>query len=474
MSAPPTHSDATEPMQLRPRAPADSPDRAGLVLLYAADPTAFAPAYVLPGREVVVGRAAEADLRVPAEAVSRQHARLRPDGKRWVLTDLGGRNGTIVNGRFVRTAVLADLDEVRFGDAIFKFVEHDAAGYARHRIDGALVDPATGVARRGRSTGRIVGGYQIERLVESLRPVARSALSVMLLGESGTGKEVFAEQIHDWSGRSGPFQAVNCAAIPTTLIEGELFGHKRGAFSGADRDRLGLIRAAEGGTLFLDEIGDMPLEAQAKLLRVIQAKEVTPVGASQAQRVDVRIVCATHRDLRRMQEAQQFRPDLFARLNEHSVTIPPLRRRKEDLALLCLALAARHGRPDVQLTLPFMAGLIHHDFPYNVRELEALIKRWAAVTTTGILDADALGEAIEARMATYGRRDEEAPTPDPDPAPEATQPLAPGAMPTEAELRALLAAHRGNLAAIGRLLGRDRAQIHRWAIRHGIKVGTYR
>jgi DNA-binding NtrC family response regulator len=344
------------------------------------------------------------------------------------------------------------------------------SGYARHRIDGAIVDPVSGIARPARAAGRIVGGYQIQRLAETLRQVAKSDLSVMLLGESGTGKEVFAQQVHDWSGRKGPFQAVNCAAIPTTLIEGELFGHKRGAFSGADRDRLGLVRAADGGTLFLDEIGDMPLEAQAKLLRVIQSREVTPLGASQPERVDVRIVCATHRDLGRMQEAQQFRADLFARLNEHSATIPPLRQRKEDLYSLCVALAARHGQPDVQVTLPFMVGLIHYDFRYNVRELEALIKRWSAVTQSPVLDADAFRDEIEARMASYGSP--EAPADEAPASPAAALPR--GAVPTEPELRALLARHRGNLAAIGRLLGRDRAQIHRWTTRYGIKVNTYR
>src|SRR6185503_14726634 len=178
------------------------------------------------------------------------------------------------------------------------------------------------------------GGYQIDRLASALERVSKSEISVILLGESGTGKEVFAQQLHDWSGRKGAFQAVNCAAIPATLLESELFGYKRGAFSGADRDKTGLVRSADGGTLFLDEIGDMPPDAQAKLLRVLQSKEIVPVGAHTPERVDVRVVCATHRDLTKLQAEGRFRGDLFARLNEYSLRLPPLRERKEDIFVL--------------------------------------------------------------------------------------------------------------------------------------------
>src|SRR5690606_17894317 len=166
---------------------------------------------------------------------------------------------------------------------------------------------------------------------------AESPLSVLLLGESGTGKEVFAQEIHTLSGRSGDFCAVNCAAIPENLIESELFGYKRGAFSGADRDKPGQIRLAEKGTLLLYEIGDMPMTVQANLFRVLQSREVFPVGATKAEPVDVRVICATHRDLRRMQIENRFREDLFARLNEYQLRIPPLRDRKEDVFLLLKA-----------------------------------------------------------------------------------------------------------------------------------------
>lgn len=233
----------------------------------------------------------------------------------------------------------------------------------------------------------------------------------------------------------------------------------------------------------------MPLEAQAKLLRVIQTKEVTPLGSTQPEPVDVRFVCATHRHLGKLQQGGAFRGDLFARLNEHSVTLPPLRARKEDLFMLCQALAARHGKPDVEVTVAFMAGLLHHDFPYNVRELEALIKRWAAIATAPVLDVAHWSAAIQERMATYGQAHApSSPSPAPPPPVAASQPapesgparpapalaLPPRAAPGEEELRALLAEHRGNVAALGRLYGKDRVQVHRWMRRYGININDYR
>jgi DNA-binding NtrC family response regulator len=462
--------EVTETLELRGSAPPAQADLAGLVLLYADDFERLPPAYVLGAPELVIGRDPAADVAIARGAVSRRHARLTRRGDRWILADLGGRNGTLVNGELVREAALEHLDVIRFGDAIFQFVEREAEGYARHRIDGALVDPVTSAARPAGGAGRVVGGYQIQRIAAELRQVAKSELSIVLLGESGTGKEVFAEQVHDWSGRRGPLLTVNCSAIPATLIEAELFGHKRGAFSGADRDRPGLVRAAHGGTLFLDEIGDMPLEAQAKLLRVLQSKEVTPLGATSPERVDVRFVCATHRDLVEMQQGGRFRRDLFARLNEFSATLPPLRRRKEDLYALCLALAARHGQPDAEVTLPFMIGLCHHDFPYNVRELEALIKRWAALGAGPVLDESALGDAIRSR-AEPRPSDKPPPTPGADTTLDA---IPRGVAPSAQHLRDLLARHHGNIAAVARELGRDRSLIHRWLNRHGIAVDEYR
>ncbi|XXX80255.1 sigma 54-interacting transcriptional regulator [Sorangium sp. So ce134] len=467
---------------------------AGIVLLYAPRYEQFRPAYPVSESGSILGRDPSADIYVPTRTASRQHARIERRGGVWVLSDLGGRNGTLRNGEFVAEAILAHLDEIRIGDAIFKFVESDAEAYAHHRIDGAyLEDPDAPEDVRPRfSTGRIVGGYQSQRLAGRLREIARSELSVLLLGESGTGKEIFAEQLHDWSGRRGPLQAVNCAAIPAALVEGELFGHQRGAFSGADRDRVGLIRAAHQGTLLLDEIGDMPLEAQAKLLRVIQSKEVTPLGASQPEQVDVRIVAATHRDLDALQKKGAFRADLFARLNELSIKLPPLRERKEDIFSLCVALARRHGRPEARPTMAFMAALLHHDFPYNVRELEVLIKRWAATARGAELDLQDVSDEIRARMTTYGARSSASLPPPPDEARTTLVPedeaahsagegayapraaLPPRSSPDEKALRELLVQQRGNIAAVARELGRDRAQVHRWIRRYNMNIDEFR
>ena len=461
-----------------PTAPGSGP---GLVLLYAPQFERFAPAYPLGEHGLIVGRDPASGLCAPSGTVSRQHARIHQQDDRWVLTDLGGRNGTIINGAFVRDVPLEHNDEIRIGDAIFKFVSADAEGYARYRIDGAFVesraaDGSPGEARPRPSAGRIIGGYQVHRLASALWAVAKSSLSVVILGESGTGKEVFAQQLHEWSGRRGPFQAINCAAIPAPLLEGELFGHKRGVFSGADRDRTGLIRAADGGTLFLDEIGDMPLEAQVKLLRVLQTREVFPIGATQPERVDIRVVCATHRDLPALQRSGGFRGDLFARLNEYAITLPPLRERKEDIFVLCQALAARHGKAELRVTFPFMTGLLHYDFPFNVRELEALIKRGVALGGGDTLELDVqhFSTEIQDNMRAYARRDLTSPELASRPPLDAPPPEPRGRMPDEQKLRALLAEHAGNIAAVGRVLGKDRTQVHRWIKRYGINLEEYR
>jgi len=238
------------------------------------------------------------------------------------------------------------------------------------------------------------------------------------------------------------------------------------------------------GTLLLDEIGDMPLEAQAKLLRVLQSKEVYPLGATTAQKIDVRIVCATNRDLRRLVGENRFRGDLLARLNEFQINLPPLRDRKEDIFLLSRALTARMGRPDLELTFPFMLALVHYDWPYNVRELEACLKRAAALADSKVIDARHLPESIKEAMVGYGTRAEDTPSVPPPPMPlgamppgaqlPTPQPRKRSAPPTEQELRDLLERHQGNVAAVGRQLGKERMQIHRWMQRYGIVVDEYR
>jgi transcriptional regulator with GAF, ATPase, and Fis domain len=469
---------------------------AGLVLLYAPGFERLQPAYPLRSHESLMGREPPADILIPQPAVSRSHARLNFDGQEWFLTDLGARNGTLVNGTFIDQCAITAGDEIRVGDAFFKFIERDCDGYLSYRIDGAVFDSAPA------TPSGVVGGYQMASIATALERIAKSPISVVILGESGTGKEVFARQVHTWSARAGAFCALNCAAIPPTLLESELFGYRRGAFSGADRDHVGLVRAADQGTLFLDEVGDMPLEAQAKLLRVLQTKEVLPLGATTPEQVDVRIVCATHRDLSAMQTQGKFRGDLFARLNEYAVTLPPLRARKEDVYALCVEFLRQHKRPDLRLSVPYMTGLLHYDFPYNVRELEALIKRGIALAEGGALGAAHLSAEIHAKMRAYGRREgmsseepstfrpsklpsQRPPSPSWTPQPVEFEPESytasaalPRAMasyvPSEQELRGLLAATGGNVAAVGRHFGKERMQVHRWMRKYNIDPNEYR
>ena len=437
---------------------------AGLVLLYAESWARLPAAFPLRKEHLVIGRESGVDLELDVPAVSRRHAEIAWANGAYHVRDLGSRNGVIVNGRRVQGAALDDCDEVRIGDAIFKFVERDAELYGRYRLDGTM---AKGAARRAAQPSLLVGGLQMDCIVAELERVAPTPLSVVLRGASGTGKEVVASELHRLSARPGRFGAVNCAAIPALLLESELFGFKRGAFSGADRDKPGLIRAADGGTLFLDEIGDMPLDAQAKLLRVLQAKEVLPLGATAPERVDVRVVCATHRDLGKMQREGRFREDLFARLNEYEVFLPPLHERKEDIHVLAQSFLARAGRPGYALSFPVMTGLLQHDFPYNVRELEACIKRSVALSEGPVLGPEVLPEAVKDSMIDYGKGHSLAP-----PRRVAEHSLAP--VPTESDLRALLINHQGNVAAVGRELGKARMQIHRWMKRYGIAVDEFR
>ncbi len=464
----------------RPDAARRGGTSAGLVLLYSQDYEHLQPAYPMTTPDLFIGRDPSCAICLPERAVSRRHASLQCRDGVWVLRDLGGSNGTVVDGMFVSEVELEDLSEIRVGDAIFKFVESGAEQYVPYRIDGAMIG---GAKRRTDRLTELVGGMQVDRAGAQIERIAPAELSVIVQGESGTGKEVVARELHRLSGRRGPLVAINCAAIPPNLIESELFGYKRGAFSGADRDKLGQIAAAHGGTLLLDEIGDMPLEAQAKLLRVIQSREVYPVGATSAQRVDVRFVCATNRDLARMVQQGRFRGDLLARLNEFNIELPPLRERKEDIHLLTRALLARHGAGNLRPSFAFMLALVHYDWPYNVRELESCLKRAAAVTDNPVLEPRTLPDAVRENMQTYGQRPPADSAPPASPPSPSSWPQAPGQPParprrspppSEEELRRLLTVHRGNVAAVGRELGKERMQIHRWMQRYGIVVDDFR
>ncbi|MBM4781753.1 MAG: sigma-54-dependent Fis family transcriptional regulator [Archangiaceae bacterium] len=244
--------------------------------------------------------------------------------------------------------------------------------------------------------GMVGRSEPMQAAFDRVRKAAPTDATVLILGESGTGKELIARAVHQQSSRKpGPFVAVNCAAIPENLIESELFGYARGAFTGANTDHAGLVEAAHGGTLFLDEIGELPLQAQSRLLRTLQDGEVRRVGATQSRRADVRLVAATHRDLPKMVEAGTFRSDLYYRLKVVEVRLPALRDRGDDVIELANALVTRHaqklGRPVPPFTPEATDALRSHHWPGNVRELENALER-ALILSDGVaLTAELLG-----------------------------------------------------------------------------------
>lgn len=242
----------------------------------------------------------------------------------------------------------------------------------------------------------IIGSCQnMQDVFRRIKKGAPTKSTVLIRGETGTGKELVARAIHDCSERaSKPFVAVNCAAIPETLIESELFGHEKGAFTGAAGKRSGLIEAAEGGTLFLDEIGELPPEAQARLLRFIQEGEIRRIGSNESHPVDVRLISATHRDLKELTKTGQFRPDLYYRINVFKIMLPALRERGHDLIEIAEALiskaALKHDKPGLHLSPSAIAEIIQYRWPGNIRELENVIERAAIMSDDNILHSSDL------------------------------------------------------------------------------------
>ncbi len=254
-----------------------------------------------------------------------------------------------------------------------------------------------------REDGPIVGrSAALRRALREVTQVASTRATVLLLGETGTGKELFARAIHDLSARrERPLVTVNCAAIAATLIESELFGHERGAFTGATQRREGRFGLADGGTIFLDEIGELPLELQGKLLRVLQEGELEPVGGSRTRKVDVRVIAATHRDLLEAARSGTFREDLYYRLSVFPLTLPPLRERGDDVVLLAAAmierLARSLGKPVAPLEPADVAALRAHAWPGNVRELRNVIERAIITSRDGRLSLERILPAAGGR-----------------------------------------------------------------------------
>jgi transcriptional regulator of acetoin/glycerol metabolism len=308
------------------------------------------------GSEAFIGRDEDCAVALTGPDVSRRHAVVRVEGPHHVLVDLQSRNGTWVNGRRIESVVLAPSDVVRVGGWI------------------AVVGQSPGPF--GTLAPSVFGGQLLREALEPIERAARSDLPIVLEGETGTGKEVVARAIHAWSARSGPFVAVNCAALPAALAEGELFGYRRGAFTGADQASLGHFRSAQGGTLLLDEVCELPLSLQAKLLRVLEEHEVQPLGEARPCKIDVRVVAAAQSSLSQAVERGQFRPDLLARLDGLTQRLPPLRERRAEVPYLFTRLLVQgSGSRPPEVEARVVERLCLYDWPFNVRELSLLVKR---------------------------------------------------------------------------------------------------
>jgi len=278
------------------------------------------------------------------------------------------------------------LDHEHLLIVIRKALERDSlrrqVAYLRSEVDGRYAS--------------IVGNSaSVRAVVEAAQRAAKSDASVLLLGESGTGKELFARSIHQWSHRSAmPLIVINCVALTETLLENELFGHERGAFTGADRQQKGKLETADGGTVFLDEIGDMPLPLQAKLLRVLQDREFQRVGGTKTVSVNIRIIAATNKDLRQAVKAGQFREDLYFRLNVVTLTLPPLRERPGDVPALAQFFLDRHTRdakrPGMALSQAALDTLARYPWPGNIRELDNVIARAVVLSQKDTIEPDML------------------------------------------------------------------------------------
>jgi len=364
--------------------------------------------------------------------VSRQHARLWvTEGGKAKIEDLESRNGTKVNGQTTQSCDLQSQDIVTIGGIHL------------------LVHRAPGVYRSHKHSSLIGESHGISRVIDDIHKVAPHDTTVLVLGETGTGKELVAKAIHEASGVRGGFFAVNCGGMADTLLQSELFGHVRGAFSGAERERQGLIEAAHGGTLFLDEIGDASPSLQVSLLRFLQEGEIRKLGSNRSIKVKTRVIAATHRDLRNIEGEQSFREDLYARLSRWEIKVPPLRERKEDIPLLIRHFLERLA-PGKTLHHRLALEMAQYSWPRNVRELEMIVERALIEAgdenpiplTTSLLEQ--LKETAESETEELATRQSTKTSKDPE------------------KLQQLLSKYEGNVRLVSKELGVARNTLYRW------------
>lgn len=418
-----------------------APTSARLRLVFPRDLSATVP---LSDQEVVLGRRPGNGFRVDDPTVSRRHFAVRKRGEGHFGIDLGSRNGSRVDGVTSEPTAeerpLLDQSLLRIGDVIFVYER------------GPRLEPVDESVSREAIFGEAaaMGAMRAEVALAAPDPSP-----VLLMGQTGTGKEYIAREIHRLSRRRGPLVAVNCAALSPQLVESQLFGHAKGAFTGALVAHEGLFRAADQGTIFLDEVGDLPRELQPKLLRVLQEGEVHPVGETRPTKVDVRVISATLHDLTEMIDEGGFRLDLYARLSPWEIRVPSLAERRSDilawLERLHAAWQAARGDAGQAVALRFEAGAVErillHEWRDNLRGLDRMIHR-ACAERSGIVDV---------------------PPPRGD---EDSRPSAPAksAKPTREELIVVLDAHGGSVRATAKHFARDRRQIYRWLDQYGLRA----
>ncbi len=379
--------------------------------------------------------------------LSRRHAEVRLDRGRWVVRDLGSRNGTWVNGaRLTDERALEPGDVIRLGSSLMIYARQAADSDGAQAAAPMLVGDSDKIAAVRRAIGTVAGKHR----------------AVLITGETGTGKELVAEALHRKSERPGRLVAVNCGAFSEDILASELFGHVRGAFTGAVKDQPGVFRAADRGTLFLDEIGEMPLPLQAKLLRVLEVGKVRPVGGTEDVPVDVAIVAATNRDLVTEVRQQRFRSDLYARLGQWLIQVPPLRERRDDIPALVRHMLDRCDSSGSAMTSELCEALFLHPWPLNVRGLFNVLSIAALATPRGApLDLyPEVAAALEAGSIVKP--------------PEAQASTRPRSVPPAAALRKTLDQYHGQISAAARHLGCTRQQLYRWLEKRGIDRNDFR
>lgn len=414
---------------------------------------------------VVIGTDSACDLVLTDRTVSRRHIGLHRTLTGVEVEDVGSKNGTYHDGVKFGKLML-------FAPARLRLGPHTEIEI--HAADEPVMLPEYPHDHFGRALGR---SRAMRELFAVLDRAARTDASVLLRGDTGTGKEVLAQAIHAASSRrDGPMRVVDCGALPANLIESELFGHVRGAFTGATENKRGLIEEANGGTLFLDEIGELPLDLQPKLLRVLESREVRPVGDTRPRKVQLRVIAATHRDLPQAIKDERFREDLYYRLAVVSIEVPPLRARKDDLAPLVERFVADAGATSFVLSAELLGRMQIYDWPGNVRELRNFVERCLAL---GVL-AERQGPGAE-----RAQRFKETPAPQQTAVCEAPRSMnepdmlslpfkeAKGRLIESFEreyLTHLLGRHRGNISRAADEAGIDRNYIHRMVKKYGLAV----